>query len=182
MITDKRREARILALQALCQLDVQGDGFLPQLDAFLRDSENERRAEGTSGVPGGFAGGAISAAAALVRAAWHGRAARDEQVVAASEHWRLERMALVDRNLIRLAVCELLEHPGTPLPVVINEAVEIAREFGDADSPRFVNGVLDAVWHRIQRDTAAPATAVPDGASAESVPGAPGRRDGPAVE
>lgn len=153
MIIDKRREARILALQALCQLDVQGDAFAAQLEPFLRDSENERRAEGVSGLAPQHTAAALRIASELARAAWEGRSACDERVGVASEHWRIERMALVDRNLIRLGVSELLERREIPAAVVIDEAVEIAREFGDADSPRFVNGVLDAVWRRIERET-----------------------------
>jgi len=62
-----------------------------------------------------------------------------------SEHWRLERMAAVDRNLIRMALYELLHYAETPPAVVINEALDLARRFSTADSVAFVNGVLDAV-------------------------------------
>ncbi len=62
-----------------------------------------------------------------------------------AEHWRLERLAAVDRNLLRIAIYELLHFPGTPPAVVINEALEIARRFSDRDSVDFVNGVLDAI-------------------------------------
>ena len=61
-----------------------------------------------------------------------------------AEHWRLERMAAVDRNVIRLALYELLHYTETPPAVVINEALELARRFSTADSVEFVNGVLDA--------------------------------------
>jgi len=62
-----------------------------------------------------------------------------------SEHWRLERMAAVDRNILRLALYELHHYPETPPAVVINEALEIARRFSGAESVEFVNGILDAV-------------------------------------
>jgi len=62
-----------------------------------------------------------------------------------AEHWKLERMAAVDRNVLRLALYELLHHPETPPAVVINEALELARRFSAAESVEFVNGVLDAV-------------------------------------
>lgn len=62
-----------------------------------------------------------------------------------SEHWRPERMTAVDRNLLRIALYELLRHPETPAPVVINEALEIARRFSGSDSVEFVNGILDAI-------------------------------------
>ena len=69
----------------------------------------------------------------------------DQLVRAHAEHWRLERMAAVDRNILRLALFELLHRPDTPPAAVINEALEIARRYSDKDSVEFVNGVLDAV-------------------------------------
>ena len=69
----------------------------------------------------------------------------DQLVREHAEHWRLERMAAVDRNILRLALFELLHHPDTPPAAVINEALEIARRYSDKDSVEFVNGVLDAV-------------------------------------
>jgi len=69
----------------------------------------------------------------------------DRRVRSHAEHWRLERMAAVDRNLLRLALYELLHCPETPPAVVINEAIEIARRFSERDSVDFVNGILDAI-------------------------------------
>jgi N utilization substance protein B len=63
-------------------------------------------------------------------------------------HWRLERLASVDRNILRLALYELLFKADTPYAVVIDEAIEIAKRFGAEDSPRFVNGVLDGFVKR----------------------------------
>ncbi|MBI3668125.1 MAG: transcription antitermination factor NusB [Acidobacteria bacterium] len=68
----------------------------------------------------------------------------DALISAHAEHWRLERMSAVDRNILRLAVYELLERQ-TPPPVVIDEALEIARRFSGDESVQFINGVLDAV-------------------------------------
>jgi N utilization substance protein B len=62
-----------------------------------------------------------------------------------AENWRLERMAAVDRNILRVALCELLHHPETPPVAVINEALEIARRFSGEGSVEFVNGVLDGI-------------------------------------
>lgn len=62
-----------------------------------------------------------------------------------SEHWRPERMAAIDRNLLRLAVFELKAHPETAAAVVIDEALEIAKRFSSADSVEFINGILDAI-------------------------------------
>lgn len=69
----------------------------------------------------------------------------DRRVRERSQHWKLERMAAVDRNILRLALYELLYHPETPPAVVINEALEIARRYSGEDSVEFVNGVLDAI-------------------------------------
>jgi transcription antitermination protein NusB len=73
----------------------------------------------------------------------------DQSIVAKSEHWRLERMPAVDRNILRLAVYEMTE-TDTPAPVVIDEALELARQFSTDESASFVNGVLDAI--RRQRE------------------------------
>ena len=62
-----------------------------------------------------------------------------------AEHWRMERMAAVDRNVLRTGVAEFLGFPDTPRPVIINEALEIARRFSTPESVQFINGVLDSV-------------------------------------
>ena len=62
-----------------------------------------------------------------------------------AQHWRLERMAVVDRNLLRAAVAEMLGYPNTPAAIVINEALEIARTYAAPESVNFLNGVLDAI-------------------------------------
>lgn len=73
----------------------------------------------------------------------------DRLIADASEHWRLERMAVVDRNVLRIAVYELLFDPDTPAAVVLDEAIEVARKYGSEESAAFINGVLDAVRRRI---------------------------------
>ncbi|HXG09381.1 MAG TPA: transcription antitermination factor NusB [Gemmataceae bacterium] len=67
----------------------------------------------------------------------------DRRLAAAAENWRLPRMAAIDRNVLRLGAQELLYMPDTPVGVALDEAIELARRYGSADSPRFVNGVLD---------------------------------------
>ena len=69
----------------------------------------------------------------------------DKLIEGHAEHWRMERMAAVDRNLLRAGVAEFLGYPETPRAVVINEALEIARKFSSLESVQFVNGVLDSV-------------------------------------
>jgi N utilization substance protein B len=68
-----------------------------------------------------------------------------------AEHWRMERMAAVDRNLLRSAVAELMGFPATPRAVVINEALEIARKFSSPESVQFINGVLDSVGKDLEQ-------------------------------
>jgi transcription antitermination protein NusB len=72
----------------------------------------------------------------------------DQRLVEQTDHWRLERMAAVDRNILRLALYELLFEQETPPLVVIDEAVEIAKRFGSERSSQFVNGILDGFIHR----------------------------------
>jgi len=67
-----------------------------------------------------------------------------------SEKWRLDRIALVDRNVRRLGACELMDEPSTPINVIIDEGVEIAQRFGSEGSGAFVNGILDAIAHDVR--------------------------------
>jgi N utilization substance protein B len=69
----------------------------------------------------------------------------DEMIQKHAQHWRMERMAAVDRNVLRGSVAEFLGYRGTPRPVIINEALEIARKFSSPESVTFINGVLDSV-------------------------------------
>jgi len=71
----------------------------------------------------------------------------DARIEAQAQHWRLERMAVIDRLILRMAVYEFLYRPDTPRTVVIDEAIELARTFSEQDSVRFVNGVLDGIHH-----------------------------------
>jgi len=88
-------------------------------------------------------------ARALVRGVRARREEIDVLIAEASENWRLERMPVVDRNLLRLATYELIATPDVPPSVVLNEAIELARSFGTEASPAFVNGVLDRVATRV---------------------------------
>jgi N utilization substance protein B len=79
-----------------------------------------------------------------------GLAELDRRIGEAAEHWRIERMAVVDRNVLRMALHELLADPETPAAVVLSEAVEVAKKFGGAESGAFVNGVLDAIRKKLR--------------------------------
>jgi len=81
----------------------------------------------------------------------------DRRITKHAEHWRIERMPSVDRNILRLAVYELM-HSDTPAAVVIDEALELARRYSNEESVQFVNGVLDAVHRDLVREKASSAT------------------------
>ena len=69
----------------------------------------------------------------------------DKLIEDSASNWRLDRMAAVDRNLLRAAVAEMIGYPQTPKPIIINEAIEIARKYSNPESVNFINGVLDGV-------------------------------------
>ena len=128
-----RRHAREIALQILYQLDVQDRLTAEQGAAlFWSHLEDESGDEGSR-----------EFADQLVRGVREHLAEIDALLGSASRNWRLERMARVDRNLLRLAAYELKYSSDVPAKVAINEAIEIAKRFGTAESPAFVNGVLD---------------------------------------
>ena len=92
--------------------------------------------------------GARAFAELLVRGVAERRAALDARIALHARNWRVERMAAVDRNVLRLATFELL-HTDTPVQVALDEAIELARDFGAERSPDFVNGVLDAIAREV---------------------------------
>jgi N utilization substance protein B len=95
----------------------------------------------------------------------------DERIRSRAEHWRISRMAVVDRNILRLAVYEFLHEP-TPRTVAINEALEIARRFSTYEATQFINGILDAIKRDL--DEQHPQEHTDDAATAEDAEEAPG--------
>jgi transcription antitermination protein NusB len=87
----------------------------------------------------------------LVAAAVEHSARIDQLIAASSKNWRIDRMSRVDRNILRLGACELIAFGDVPVKVVINEAVELAKRFGTAESSAFVNGVLDRIATAVGR-------------------------------
>ena len=85
----------------------------------------------------------------LFRSATSRQGEIDGLIAANSLHWRLERMPVVDRNLLRMAVGEMLGFKSTPFPIVINEALEIGRRYSAPESINFLNGILDAIAHAL---------------------------------
>lgn len=141
----KRSQARVLALQALCAVEVGGEVFERDLDGFLHDCANYEDL-GWGGPP---EPALIDRARRLARGAWREHERYDALLRAHVAGWSLERMQPVDRNVLRLGLHELLEYPETSHAVVINEAIELARAFGGNDSPAFVNGVLDSLRRKL---------------------------------
>lgn len=104
----------------------------------------------------------------LARGAAEHRAELDQIISAHSEHWRMERMAVVDRNILRVATYEMM-HLSTPAPVVIDQALELAGKFSSPESLSFLNGVLDAIHHELVSAAAKPrGEAPPEPPPAES--------------
>jgi N utilization substance protein B len=76
----------------------------------------------------------------------------DALIAATADRWRPERMPVLDRLILRMAVCELMRDPGTPRAVVINEALELGRTFSTEESVKFINGMLDAIRRKLDAD------------------------------
>ncbi len=127
----EQSEGRRLALQALFQADVQGTDFLvEQLSRFIAEQTTDTNVR--------------EIAVRYASGAWDYRETADQWMSRLVPKWSISRMAPVDRNVIRLAMWELSHVPQTPPKVVLDEAINIAREFSTQDSASFVNGVLDA--------------------------------------
>lgn len=128
-----RREARELALQMLYSLDANPSAGVQTTFQNFREEQVEVTARVRE-----FAEG-------LVQGVMGQRDLIDEAIKARSKNWSLTRMPRVDLNVMRLAAYELMYRPDIPKKVSINEAIEIARRFGDKESPAFVNGILDEI-------------------------------------
>jgi transcription antitermination protein NusB len=133
-----RRKARECALQMLFAADVSGE----RGEVLVRNYWNEMGEtdidEGARDFATQLAIGTLSHLNEL-----------DERIRSRAEHWRISRMAVVDRNILRLAVYEFLHEP-TPRTVAINEALEIARRFSTYEATQFINGILDAIKRDIE--------------------------------
>ncbi|MCP4248580.1 MAG: transcription antitermination factor NusB [bacterium] len=134
-----RHQARVLAMQVLCQLDVQGGQALDEAGVLFDAAD--------------AAPATARYARQLAQDSWQQRRDLSRRINRHLEHWDVQRLSPVVRNVIRVALIEL-SFGDVPPKVVLNEAVEIAREFGGADSPGFVNGVLDAMF-KLQDGTTA---------------------------
>jgi N utilization substance protein B len=132
-----RRKAREYALQMLFQWDITHDTIDQVVATFFQNLPDESTAT-------------VDFARQLVTGTVDHVEQIDEIIRRHAEHWRLDRMATVDRNLLRLAIYEFLYGKETPKTVVINEAIEIARRFSAQESPQFINGVLDSIKKELE--------------------------------
>jgi transcription antitermination protein NusB len=127
-----RRKSRELTMQMLFQGDL-GKQTPEEVRSLFWDSRDDVDAETR-----GFSED-------LYRVATARQTEIDKLIEEHSQNWRLERMAVVDRNLLRTAIAEMLEYPNTPPAIVINESLEIARRYAAPESVNFLNGILDAI-------------------------------------
>jgi N utilization substance protein B len=134
-----RRSGREAALQMLFQIEASGTGADEAIRLFWRSFAADADPEGRE------------YAEAAVRGVCFEREQLDEHISEASAHWRVERMARVDRNVLRLGTWELAHRPDVPRAVVLDEAIELAKAFGTDDSSAFVNGVLMGIADALGR-------------------------------
>lgn len=135
--TDRRTQARHIAMQALYQLDVQGPDFIGQLDLFINDFADDDLVK--------------KLARQWSYGTYESLVACDALISAAAIKWDMSRLSPVDKAILRLAAYQMKFCEDIPRKVVINEAIEIAKTFSGQQSPRFVNGVLDAILRNISR-------------------------------
>ena len=128
----KRRAARELALKFLYQAEFNSNSPDSELNSFFeRANVSEEIQDFTQ---------------ALIKNIFFHKKEVDGLLKKISANWVPDRMAMIDKNILRLGICELLFDSTTPPKVVINEAVEIAKKFGTEESPDFINGILDKVY------------------------------------
>lgn len=138
-----RRKARVCALQMLFQYDVS-QPRLDELVGMYWESFGEEAGEVDREFANHLATGALSHLQEI-----------DERIRKRAENWRISRMAIVDRNILRLAIYEFLFEAETPKTVIINEALEIARKFSTFEATQFINGILDAIKRDLETNHSA---------------------------
>ncbi len=134
-----RRKARESALQILFQLEFSSDNYEEVIKEYWKEKKASAK---TKNYANWLVRGVISAKEKI-----------DNIIEESSKNWRLSRMATVDRNIIRIATFELLSEQDIPSPVIINEAIEIAKKYGTEDSGQFVNGILDTIKRKVRKES-----------------------------
>jgi len=131
----KRRSSRELALKFLYQFELNEGDLDEQIKLFLERNSSQEDVEN-------FMKELVMSLVSKMKEV-------DEIIQKYSDHWDLDRMTVIDRNILRIGTCELLLNFSTPPKVVINEAIDIAKKYGNEDSPEFINGILDKVYNEI---------------------------------
>ena len=131
----KRRSSRELALKFLYQFELNEGDLDEQIKLFLERNSSQEGVEN-------FMKELVMPLVSKMKEI-------DEIIQKYSDHWILDRMTVIDRNILRIGTCELLLNFSTPPKVVINEAIDIAKKYGNEDSPEFINGILDKVYNEI---------------------------------
>lgn len=142
----KRTRAREIALQFLYQLDLRGDDLMAEAKSFVRGEERDSET--------------ARFALRLVEGTVEHRAEIDKMIQGVAQNWNISRMAVVDRNVLRLASYELLHCDDIPPKVAINEAIELGKRYSTQNSGAFINGILDKIMNR-KPSAAADAAALP---------------------
>jgi len=127
----KRTRARELALQALYQLDLRGEDFLEEIEGFIRDEESDPSS--------------TDFARRLVAGVVEQRDTLDAIIREVAQNWDIARMAVIDRNVLRLASFEIVHCEDIPPKVSINEAIELGKRYSTQNSGGFINGILDRI-------------------------------------
>jgi transcription antitermination factor NusB len=130
----KRTRARELTLQFLYQLDLRGDELYLEASAYLRSEERDAET--------------LRFATRLVEGVWENWDEIERTVQAVAQNWNIARMAVIDRNVLRLGTFELLHCPDIPPKVAVNEAIELGKRYSTANSGAFINGILDKIMNR----------------------------------
>ncbi len=131
----KRRSSRELALKFLYQFELNEGNVDEQMESFMERNSSKDEIDVFM--------------KELVEAVIKHKKEIDEIVQKFSDNWVLDRMTVIDRNILRIGTCELLFNFSTPPKVAINEAVDIAKKYGNEDSPEFINGILDKIYKEI---------------------------------
>ena len=145
----KRTRARELVLQVLYQLDLQGDDFIPEMGEFIHEEESD---PDTANFALKIAKGVVVEIETI-----------DKTIRGVVQNWDLERMAVIDRNILRMAAHELMNLDEIPPKVSINEAIELGKRFSTKNSGAFINGILDRIKTRVAEASVVAEAAVAKG-------------------
>lgn len=139
----RRSRAREIAMQVLFQFDVRGERYADEVGKTIASlCENEADGDGDL----------VQFAARLVEGTLQHRSAIDQRLQSVTRNWDLRRMAIVDRNVLRMAAYELMFCTDVPPKVAINEAIELGKKFSTANSGGFVNGILDRIRIDLEKE------------------------------